>query len=613
MANAPARTEISATREGLLTLIEEKRLQILFQPIFDLRQSRTVGFEALVRGEGDLFSPAALFSLAQKEGLVWELEQSCRNAAFKRFSELDNDHSGCRLFLNVSPHILNDPRFVSGSTLTLLDDYEIAQDRVVIEVTERDIIEDLDEFRLLTEHYVTQGFKVALDDFGAGESGLVTLIAAAPHFIKLDLGVVRNIHSSAYKQHLVRALTAFADSVDTALVAEGVETIEELEVLIRLGVRYVQGFLVAKPDLGAPTPSRAFQQTVASMVSRFTYSAGDPSEYVSYLTIRCETIEEGTQTGRDIDLRFRKEHNLDHLVVMRNREAIGLVTRESFHRQTSGPVGYHLFMHRPVELMMRASPLTVEGHMPITKLAKLAMGRPREERFDPVLVVDSRRELLGTVTIRQLVERASELEIETAQGSNPLTGLPGNRSIEKWMNRALESNDFTLVYVDLDRFKEFNDSYGFVRGDEMIRLASKVLCDGLKELDGRVSLGHVGGDDFVIVGFDEIPSHVLESICLKFDSAKRDLFDSEDIERGYYEAIDRSGKSVTVKPVTMSMAVLPGARFIEERLHPARMSSAAATLKKRVKKATLESGHSEFMIERRTYSNKLPKPESQPR
>ena len=133
-------------------------------------------------------------------------------------------------------------------TQALLKEYGIDQKQIVIEITEEKSFADFLHFEKLVAHYANQGFKIALDDFGSGYSGLITLIASTPHYMKLDMALVRDIHKHDYKQKLVKAIIAFASSVNARLIAEGVETVEELEVLIRYGIRYAQGFLFGLPE-----------------------------------------------------------------------------------------------------------------------------------------------------------------------------------------------------------------------------------------------------------------------------------------------------------------------------------------------------------------------------
>ena len=182
-----------------------------------------------------------------------------------------------------------------------------------------------------------------------------------------------------------------------------------------------------------------------------------------------------------------------------DQRPVALLTRQHFYDKTSGPVGYSLFSRKPVEEVAKTSLLLVVESTHITTLAKLAMDRMRADLYDPVIVTDDEGRFVGTVTMKQLITRSAELEVQNAAGASPLTGLPGNRTITKWLQDAMDAGRFGVVYADLDHFKEYNDAYGFLAGDELIRLAARVLGEGTRRIDEAARLGHVGGDDFVIV------------------------------------------------------------------------------------------------------------------
>src|SRR5262249_442941 len=357
--------------------------------------------------------------------------------------------------------------------------------------------------------------------------------------------------------HLVKSLVAFAASVDAALIAEGVETWEELETLARLGVRYAQGFLFARPArLPAESPPEV-RNELRRVIRQFNYRESHLTETVGPLVIRCATIRERQKRGEDVDRMFRREPGLDHLVIVRDDRPVGLVTRQHYYFRTGGPVGYHLFQWKPAEDLARRAPLIVEDSINVTALAQLAMGRPPHELYDPVIVTDAEGRLIGTVTIRQLLMRSTALEVQSAQGSSPLTGLPGNRSIERWILNALDQPSACVLYADLDRFKEYNDCYGFLRGDEMIRCLARVLSRALSAISPDARLGRIGGDDFVIVSPTTVDPAGVAKLCAQFDAGKLDLFDPHDVERGYFRATDRRGQEVSVPLITLSVAVVP--------------------------------------------------------
>ncbi len=410
--------------------------------------------------------------------------------------------------------------------------------------------------------------------------------------------LARDIHRHAYKQHLVKSLIAFSASVNASLIAEGVETWAELETLARLGVRYAQGFLFARPAKAPSEVSDEMRLELRRITRQFHYRESDLNETVGPLAIRCGAIREKEKRGEDVNRIFGQNPSIDHLTVLRGERPIGLITRQDYFTKTGGPVGYHLFQWRPAEELARSAPLIVENSINVTALAKLAMQRPPDELYDPVIVVDADGKLVGTVTIRQLIVRSTALEVQSAQGSSPLTGLPGNRSIESWILNALDQPDSHVLYADLDRFKEYNDCYGFLRGDEMLRCLARVLSRVLSTLSAEAKLGHIGGDDFVIVSPTPVAAESVGTLCRQFDLAKIEMFDPADAERGFFRATDRRGQEVEVPLVTLSVAVVPR-EAAQTADHPGALAQMAASLKRKVKQMTAASRKSEFLFERR--------------
>jgi GGDEF domain-containing protein len=215
-------------------------------------------------------------------------------------------------------------------------------------------------------------------------------------------------------------------------------------------------------------------------------------------------------------------------------------------------------------------------------------------------VVDAQGAFLGTVTVKQLMTKSIELEVRSALGVNPLTNLPGNNVIHRWIHDALTSAEYTIIYVDLDQFKGYNDTYGFLMGDEMLRFTAETISQWVERLPVGGRLGHIGGDDFVVVHKGIVEEEHLAALCRNFDEKKLSLFKSQDISKGYIETADRQGKMVKMALVTMSMAVIDSSRVWEDP-HPALFSEVAASLKKKVKRITAETGESGFLCEKRLH------------
>jgi GGDEF domain-containing protein len=251
-----------------------------------------------------------------------------------------------------------------------------------------------------------------------------------------------------------------------------------------------------------------------------------------------------------------------------------------------------------VEALVDSVPLVVDACTGIAALGRLVLERMNADVYDPVVVVDEAGGLVGTVTMRQLLGRVIALELQSAQEANPLTGLPGNRSITRWLRSASEQPRFSVVYADLDRFKEYNDVHGFLAGDELIRLAARVLSRGLPGLSLHARLGHVGGDDFVIVSPDPLPEAGLRSICDDFDREKRVLFTPDELYRGFFQARDRHGVTTEVPLVTLSLAAVESEK-VGRDVHPGRLAQVAGSLKMVAKQRTALEHRSAFVFERR--------------
>jgi EAL domain-containing protein (putative c-di-GMP-specific phosphodiesterase class I) len=215
-------------------------LWIAFQPIVSVGGRRVIGYEALLRtAEPSLPSPAAVLGAAERRGRLRELGRKIRLLAAESFRGAPED---ALLFLNLHPLDLLDP-VLSADSAPLS---RIAG-RVVLEVTERTAAGEIPglEARLHILRYM--GFRIAVDDLGAGQGGLSSLSRLEPELVKLDMGLVRDVHASSERQRLIGALTSLCGQRKMTVIAGGVELVEEREEILRLGCDLQQGFLFGRP------------------------------------------------------------------------------------------------------------------------------------------------------------------------------------------------------------------------------------------------------------------------------------------------------------------------------------------------------------------------------
>jgi len=239
-----------AAENGNLSRLEEilatRQLTSFFQPILNLASGQIFGYEALIRGPSDspLHSPANLFKAAEMGNRLAELERQCRHVALESY--IKQQLPG-RLFLNVSPECLLQADFRQGETLRLIHRLGLNPSQVVIELTENKPIYDYNLLREAAHHYRSMGFEIAMDDLGAGFSSLRLWSELRPEFVKIDMHFVQGINHDPVKLQFVRSIQVIAESLGTRVIAEGIETQAELDVIREIGIAFGQGYHIARP------------------------------------------------------------------------------------------------------------------------------------------------------------------------------------------------------------------------------------------------------------------------------------------------------------------------------------------------------------------------------
>jgi EAL domain-containing protein (putative c-di-GMP-specific phosphodiesterase class I) len=213
-----------------------------YQPIVDARARKTVSYEALVRGRA-AESAFKVFQKVQTENMH-SFDANCRVAAVELACRLGNP---CDLNLNCLPQGLFSAEESLLSTIQAANSNNFALDRITLEVTEGEVIEDQALFAQLLDEYRGMGMKLSIDDFGAGHSGLNLLADFQPDQLKVDMKLVRSIATMGARQSIVRAIIGVCGDLGIDLIAEGVETVDEYAWFADHGVRLFQGYLFAKP------------------------------------------------------------------------------------------------------------------------------------------------------------------------------------------------------------------------------------------------------------------------------------------------------------------------------------------------------------------------------
>lgn len=554
-------------------------LHAVYQPIVRLEDLRVVAHEGLMRVSGSSASPLVILDAARRLDRLGELETAAARVVVARYDYASPDE---HLLINVSTHAILQDASRPQALIDTLSESGVDLRRFVIELTERDIVENVSRLGEAIGFLRARGVRLALDDFGMGHSNFELWHELSPEFVKLDRYLIDGISRSPGRLSIVKALVQVADDLGTDLIAEGIEQHSDLEVVKDLGVRFGQGYLLGRPRMH---PQREMPEGVLRCKSNLpvlpshVQRVGTARMAAGHLLIDAPALAEAS-TNQQVDELFRARPDLHALAVVDDDELpIGLINRRVFNERMAKPFARELSGRRSCTQHMHAAPIVCDIHQSVDSMIDILCGEDQRYLADGFIITAERR-YRGLGRGEALVRRVTEHRIEAARYANPLTLLPGNIPITEHINRLLDgARPFWAAYCDLNYFKPFNDQYGYFRGDKMIRLVAETL---LRHIQPNWDfLGHVGGDDFVVLFQSDDWMMRCSRVVAEFNAGALELFDPDDIEQGVLECEDRSGKSARFPLTTLSIGVvqiLPG-----KYLQAEEVASDAASAKRRAK------------------------------
>ena len=217
-----------------------------FQPIVDLETRRVFAYEALARGPQGQPSATVMEQITDENR--YRFDQNCRVKALELAVKLDLAATGAKLAINFMPGAVYNPVACIQVTLHTARAVGFPLDRIIFEITESEKIVDRKHLLSIVDEYRRHGFTMAIDDFGAGYAGLNVMAEMRVEIVKLDMDLIRGIDRRPAARSIVQSMVELCRVLDTEVIAEGVETIQELATLRRCGVNLMQGYLFARPQ-----------------------------------------------------------------------------------------------------------------------------------------------------------------------------------------------------------------------------------------------------------------------------------------------------------------------------------------------------------------------------
>ncbi|MBP0624081.1 EAL domain-containing protein [Cupriavidus consociatus] len=537
--------------------IDKQLLHAVFQPIGILSSGDILGYEALLRGPvgSALESPSELFGQAQRENCMVELEHYAGKLSVSAFAKTQLPG---KLFLNFSAAAIRQIASCEADVRAFLETLQFPIERIVIELTEQSNPDPISTLETSIRRLRDAGVRFALDDFGTGNSNLGLWIALQPDYIKIDRSIVHGVSQSAFHLEAIRHLHELAKHGHVQLIAEGLETVEDLMVCRDIGITYAQGFILGKPNTfpSVTLHAQALAAVRAESIAVFPEAVKlAPRGFsASRLMISVPSVPPEARNNDVLDILARNP-KLHAIAVVKDGRPVGVINRRNFVDAYALPYHRELFGKKSCLEFSNESPVIVERTATMEQLAHLLSAQDQRYISDGLVIVDQ-GQYVGLATGEDLVRSVTEVRIEAARYANPLTFLPGNIPIDAHIKRLIESDAFFYAcYCDLNSFKPFNDVYGYWQGDEMLKLAATILgeaCDTQKDF-----LGHVGGDDFLILYQSEDWERRLRAAMAKFDANAVHLYTPADIEAGGILAEDRHGNPRFYGFVSMAVGVVP--------------------------------------------------------
>lgn len=550
-----------------LDLIEN--VDYAFQPIVNIHSGKIYALEALIRDFKSEYFPTidSVFDAACSENMLYKIDMLLREIAIKKFVKCSFSNE-MKLFYNIDNRITAMPDYESGKTIDIMNKYGLDKSNICFELSEKHQVgayAGIDHLVLKT--YKQQGYKIAIDDFGVGFSGLQMLYRSEPDFIKIDRFFVSDIDSNNKKKLFVNSIIEMAQAMGISVIAEGVETREEFNECKKLGCNMVQGYFVSRPTQNLDEISKVYKSISLSYES--DKRAGKKIQNIDSYLEKLPYLKENANLDEVFGY-LRLNLSLSMIpIIGEDYSPIGIIKEVDLKKYTYSQFGYSILKNQTSgEIKKFIIPCGIADiNDSLDKILKIYSYNSKNGG----IFITKDKKYVGYLSASTILNIISERSVLDAKEQNPLTGLNGNKVIKEYITDRLSSGQKSvMVYFDFDNFKPFNDFYGFRQGDRVIMMFADALKKNSMLKDSLV--GHIGGDDFFL-GWraDELDTNIyemVEKITLKFVDSVDSFYEKKERDQKYIEVRDRNGvmKKFNLLSVSAAVLLVTNGKNIEEEI-----------------------------------------------
>jgi diguanylate cyclase (GGDEF)-like protein len=534
------------------------KLDYAFQPIIHSHTGKLYAVEALIRNVQNISGLNAiddLFNMAFNDDYLYELDLQLREKAIKKFSNIKIED--LKLFYNLDNRIIYNKTFSYGNTSKILKKYKLNKSVICFELSEKGTAIEQNALSTMIQRYKEEGFSIAIDDFGIGVSGLKLLYFSEAQIIKLDRFFISNIDQDSKKKLFCSSIIEMAHIMGMQVIAEGIETIKEFYTCKDIGADFIQGYLVQKPTIET-NEIKSIYNNIVTLINddkRNNPNATIDEEFIEPIIALC--IDSSLY---ELFIHFKESTKNNFVpIVDKYDNFLGIIYEADIKKISYSQYGLALAQNKTFSssLIKYIKPsLCVEISWGIDKI--LEMYNQNSKDALGIFITQSNK-YRGFINLNSLLTLSYKRNIEIATNQNPLTKLPGNNQIEKFIEKTLKGNqkDIThIIYFDFNDFKPFNDIYGFRLGDRAILIFSELLQ---KRYPKDSFIAHIGGDDF----FVGLRNHEFKKVFdltnkvqIEFKNSVENLYSKKDKEKGLLIAKDRFNIERSFNLLSVSSAII---------------------------------------------------------